>query len=66
MNCNKIYTIDSFPIEKQEEISNILQKRLIEYKREQLIKTVYSAREEYMKVEAKPAAFDEIMKEIIS
>ena len=59
-------TIDSFPIEEQEELSNILQKRLIEYNREQLIKTVREAQEEYKRGEAKPASVDEIMKEILS
>jgi hypothetical protein len=59
-------TIDSFPIEEQEELSNILQKRLNEYKRELLIKTVREAQEEYNRGEAKPASVDEIMKEILS
>ncbi|OGU11082.1 MAG: hypothetical protein A2X61_00080 [Ignavibacteria bacterium GWB2_35_12] len=59
-------TIDNFPIEEQEELSIILQKRLTEYKREQLIKTVREAQEEYKRGESKPASVDEIMKEILS
>ncbi|MBI5325797.1 MAG: hypothetical protein HZB41_11100 [Ignavibacteriae bacterium] len=57
-------TIDSFPIEEQQELSNIIQKRIIEYRREQLIKTVREAQEEYKRGEAKPATTDEIMREI--
>ena len=53
-------------LDEQETLVHILQKRIHERRRQQLIKDVEEARAEYSRGEAKPATVEEIMREIAS
>ncbi len=57
--------IDSFSFEEKETLVDILQNRLRETKRQRIIKSVETARQEFEEGNLKPASVDEIMKEVL-
>ena len=58
-------TIENFSFEEKETLVDILQRRLVDAKRERILKSVKQARKEYERGEAKTASVDEIMSEIL-
>lgn len=56
--------IESLPKYQQENIIKIVQKRLIEYKRELLAQNVKEARQEYKRGEIKKGSVDDLMKDL--
>lgn len=59
-------TVDSLPLEEQEELIEILRRRVIERRREELAKEIQEARKEFRAGRARPATPDELMSEILS
>ncbi|CAN5619485.1 hypothetical protein BH20ACI4_BH20ACI4_34310 [soil metagenome] len=57
---------EELPIEDKEELIRILQKRLVEYRRNQLLKDIESSNREFEQDLCKPMSADEIMREILS
>jgi hypothetical protein len=57
--------IESLPESQQEDLINILQRRIIDRKKELLVKNVRKAREEYVKGEVKKGSVDDLMRELI-
>jgi len=58
--------VDKLPIGDQETLRDILAKRIIERRREQLASEIKEARGEYKAGQCKAVTTDEIMSEIIS
>jgi hypothetical protein len=58
--------VDKLPIRDQESIRDILAKRIIERRREQIAGEIKEARGEYKTGQCKPATAEELMDEIIS
>ncbi len=58
--------VDKLPVGDQETLRDILAKRIIEHRRDQLVNEIKEAREEYKAGQGKPATADEILNEIIS
>ncbi len=56
--------IESLPENQQEDLINILKKRLIERKREILASTIKDAREEYDMGKIKKGSVDDLLKDI--
>lgn len=56
--------IESLPEYQQEDIINIVHKRLLEKRRESLAENIREAREEYAKGKIKRGSAEDIMKEI--
>jgi hypothetical protein len=56
--------IESFPEDQRESIIEIVRRRLIEERREQLTQTVKEAREEYARGEVRSGTVDDLMREI--
>ncbi len=56
--------IESFPEDQRESIIEIVKRRLIEERREQLAQTVKEAREEYARGEVRSGTVDDLMREI--
>jgi len=56
--------IESFPEDQRESIIEIVRRRLIEERREQLAQTVKEAREEYARGEVRSGTVDDLMREI--
>lgn len=56
--------VDSMTIEEREQFLEILQKRLIDEKREELVKTIREAKQEYRKGKIKTGTVDALMREI--
>ncbi len=59
-------TVDSLPLEEQEELIEILRRRVIERRREELAKEIQEARKEFRAGRTRPATPDELMSEILS
>ncbi len=56
--------IESLPEYQQEDLIEIVRRRLIEYRREVLAKNIQEAREEYVRGEVKKGTVDDLMKEL--
>ncbi len=59
-------TIDRLPLEEQEELIEIVRRRVIEQRRTELAKDIREAQEEFRKGHVRPATPDELMAEILS
>lgn len=59
-------TIETFSIDEKETLVDILQHRLAEYRRNQLLKDIKSSEKEFEKGLCKPMNIDEFMKEVMS
>ena len=57
-------TIETFSFEEKETLIDILQHRLAEYRRKELLKDIKSSEEEFEKGLCKPMSVDEFMKEV--
>jgi hypothetical protein len=57
--------VDSMTIEEREQLLEILQKRLIDEKREELVKNIREAKQEYRKGKIKKGTVDDLMREIM-
>ena len=56
--------LESFPEDQRESIIEIVRRRLIEERREQLTQTVKEAREEYARGEVRSGTVNDLMREI--
>ncbi len=56
--------IESLPEYQQEELINILQRRIIDRKKELLAKNIRQAREEYLKGQVKKGSVDDLIKDL--
>lgn len=56
--------VESLPTYQQEDLIDILRRRLIEHKRESLTENIRKAREEYARGEVKKGTVDDLMKEL--
>lgn len=56
--------IESLPENQQEDLIEIIRRRLIEQRRDRIADGIREAREEYARGEVKRAAVDELMKEL--
>ena len=56
---------DMLPLDDQEALARVLQKRVIERRRQQLAREAHEAEEEYRAGECRPASPDELMSEIL-
>ncbi len=59
-------TIEKFTVDEKETLVDILQNRLREDKRQQIIKSVKESQREFERGNLKPSSIDDIMKEILS
>ena len=59
-------TIEKFTVDEKETLVDILQHRLAEYRREQILKDIKSSEEEFEKGLCKPMSVDDFMKEVLS
>lgn len=59
-------TIEDFTVDEKETLVNILQHRLQENKRQQVVKSVKESKREFEKGELKPASVNGIMNGILS
>jgi len=59
-------TIETFTVDEKETLIDILQHRLAEYRRNQLLKDIKSSEKEFEKGLCKPMSVDEFMKEVMS
>ncbi len=59
-------TIETFSFDEKETLVDILQHRLAEYRRNQLLKDIKSSEKEFEKGLCKPMSVDEFMKEVMS
>ena len=57
---------DRLSLEEQEELVQILQKRIIEYRRDELSKEIKAADREFKRRKAQKTTPDELMKEILA
>ena len=57
---------ESLPIDAQEELIEILQKRRIEQRRREILKEIRNARSEYKRGRSKSSNSNDIMKDILS
>ncbi len=58
--------IETLSLEDQETLKEILHRRLIERRREELVQDVQQAQQEFQAGRCRPAAPEELMKEIVS
>ena len=56
--------IESLPVEEQEDVLEILQRRLVERRRVELIATVKQSRKEFAAGKCKPASVTAIMRQV--
>ena len=56
--------VESLPEYQQEDIINIIRRRLIEQRRNLLVDSIKEAREEYARGEVKRGSVDDLMKEL--
>lgn len=56
--------IESLPEYQQEDLIDIIQRRLIEHRRELLAENIKEARKEYARGEVKKGTVDDLMKEL--
>ena len=59
-------TIETFTVDEKETLVDILQHRLQENKRQQIVRSVKESRREFEKGELKSSSVNDIMKEILS
>ena len=59
-------TVDRLPLEEQEALIEILHRRVIERRREELAKDIQEAQKEFEAGHARPVTPDEFMAEILS
>jgi hypothetical protein len=59
-------TIENFTVDEKETLIDILQHRLIENKRQKIVKSVKESRRDFEKGNLKPVSVDDIMNEILS
>lgn len=59
-------SVDKLSLDEQETLTEVLRKRLIERRREELAKEIQNAQREFKEGSSKPATPSEIMKEILS
>jgi hypothetical protein len=59
-------TVDRLSLEEQEELIEIVRRRVIERRRAELAKEIRDAQEEFRKGHARPVTPDELMAEILS
>ena len=59
-------TIEKFTVDEKETLVDILQHRISEYRRNQLLKDVETAEQEFEQGLCKPMSVDEFMKEVSS
>jgi hypothetical protein len=59
-------TIDQLPLEDQQALAEVLQRRIIERRREEILSEILSARNEYKNGFCKPIDVDDLMTEILS
>ena len=59
-------TIETFTVDEKETLVDILQHRLQENKRQQIVSSVKESRREFEKGELKSSSVNDIMKEILS
>ncbi len=64
--CAVLEAADSLPFDAQEELIEILQKRNMEHRRDEIAKEVKKARAERKSRKAKVSTADDIMDEILS
>ena len=57
---------DKLSLDEQETLTEILHRRLIEYRRAELAKEIQNAQQEYRQGRCRPATPSELMKEILS
>lgn len=57
---------DELPLDDQESLAEILRRRVIERRREQLAHEVQQARKEYQQGRCRPVTTDELMDEILA
>jgi len=57
---------DELPLEDQESLAEILHRRVIERRREELAREVLQAQQEYQQGGCRPATTDELMAEILA
>lgn len=62
---NALDVIESLPESQQESLMDVIKRRLVEHKRDLLVKSVKRAREEYCRGEIKTGSVDDLMKEIL-
>jgi hypothetical protein len=58
--------VDDLTLDEQEELLEVLRSRIIEQRREQLVREAHAARQEYEAGKAQPVTVDELMAEILS
>jgi hypothetical protein len=54
------------PLDDQESLSEILHRRVIERRREELAREVFQARQEYEQGDCRPVTADDLMSEILA
>jgi hypothetical protein len=59
-------TIETFTVDEKETLVDILQHRLSEYRRNQLLKEIETAEQEFEQGLCKPMSVDEFMQEVSS
>ena len=59
-------TIEKFTVDEKETLVDILQHRISEYRRNQLLKDIETAEQEFEQGLCKPMSVDEFMKEVSS
>jgi hypothetical protein len=56
--------IESLPETQQEDLINLIRRRLVEQRREKIIKGVREARREYARGEVKKGSLDDLMRDL--
>jgi len=57
---------DQLPLDDQEALADVLHRRIIEQRREELVAEVRQARKEFAQGRCRPASVDELMAEILA
>jgi hypothetical protein len=58
--------IDTFSLEDQETLKEILQRRIIERRREELVQDIHQTQQEFEAGHCRPTTPEELMREIVS
>jgi hypothetical protein len=61
-----VESVGTLSLEEQEELVSIVQRRLRERRRQELVRAVKAARKEFRAGRSRPASPDEIMRDIIA
>jgi len=56
---------DALPVEDQEALIDVLHRRIVECRREEILKDVHEAEQEFEKGQCRPVTAAELMKEIL-